>query len=135
MVRENILTEQDLAIVRSFILPIQQNIPLADNPKHVTTVLLMLACGMSEHVHFGTKMVEDATFESDELGYGMKLFQDISAEGDILHAAISYVHYLNTGETRDFHEIIGQSKSTIKKPAKQSIWVRFVGFMERLMIR
>jgi hypothetical protein len=97
--RQHTLTKQDHAVIRSFILPIQLNIPMADNPKAVTTVLLMLACGMAEHVHFNTPLPQDATFESDDLGYGMELFQSIAKQGDIRAAAAAYLHYLTTGET------------------------------------
>lgn len=96
--RQHNLTNQDLEVIKSFALPIQLNVPLADNPKEVTTVLLMMTCGMLEHTHFGTNPpAQDMTFESDEAGYGLELFLNVAEFSDIEQAATKYLHYLRTG--------------------------------------
>ena len=96
--RQHTLTKQDLEVIRSFVLPIQMNVPLADNPKAVTVVLLMLTTGMIEHTHFGTpEPTKDLAFESDESGYGLALFQQINELQGVEAAAITYLRYLRTG--------------------------------------
>lgn len=105
------LTEQDLEVVRSFLLPIQLNIPLSDNPKIVSTVLLMAACGMIEHTHFGTPAPTDATFESDDAGYGMRLFQEVVELQGIEPAAVKYLRYLRTCKTDEYELPVGDTRT------------------------
>jgi len=88
------LTNQDLEVIRSFILPIQQNIPLADNPKKVCTVLMMITCGMIENVHFGSVFPQEATFTGDGESRGFELFSEVNTTDEIQRAAISYLFYL-----------------------------------------
>ena len=98
---ERNLTDNDYEIIRSFILPIQQNIPLADNPDKVTTVLLMLTCGMIENVHFGTVFPDDASFDSQTTSWGFELFSNVNTNEDIQRAALSYLIYLREGRKID----------------------------------
>lgn len=124
--RQHTLSEQDLEIVKSFILPIQLNIPLANNPKAVTTVLLMLTCGMLEHTHFGTNApTQDITFDSDDAGYGLQLFQEVTELQGIESAAVKYLRYLRTGRTdmevlKD--EVVSQTRQDIISKAPKVWW-------------
>lgn len=134
MLMQSNLTPTDLEVIKSFLLPIQLNIPESDNPKLVTTVLLMATCGMIEHIHFGTPYASDASFESDEYGYGMELFTScINETGDVREAAIKYLHYLNTGRTDAVVE-----KPSTQTPGKNIPWyktilLKLINFLNNLV--
>lgn len=140
--RQHTLSEQDYEVIRSFILPIQQNIPLADNPKQVTVVLLMLTCGMIEHTHFGTnEPTQDFTFDSDDSGYGLNLFQSVSEVQGVEAAALAYLRYLRTGRTDIVldHEALtrhGKDEIIEKAPSKwrpESMLLRFSRWLTRIL--
>lgn len=118
------LTDKDLSIVRSLIALVMDGIPLTDNPKIVTTVLMMMACAITEHVHFGTSRPNTVDMISEPSGKGFDLFSSVNDRGDIKEAAMQYLHYLNTGQWKEF--IVSEKGEFPKYAIKQ-----FVGNIDK----
>lgn len=116
------LSDKDYEIVRSILLPIQGNIPIADNKRGVTMVLLMATCAAIEHAHFDTPMLQDATFEPHEDIMGLEIFsREVNQKGDVKKASAIYLDYL-LGDYKP-------NEAMETTPTKPSFWNRVKTFV------
>jgi len=89
----NTLTDNDLEIVKSFLLPIQ-SIPFnGDNTRNICIVLAMATFSMCEHVYFGTG-TGDAGFGDNNLEKLNECLQNRNVEEGV----IKYFRYLHNGD-------------------------------------